>query len=278
MTWLVFGDPPHPAPLAPQVANLLGVLGLEVRGKLSCPLPEVWFAARDPDSARAKVADLAAAGARAMYAPAEELAHIPDATNVQEFEFTDEAFTWGTEALAWKSVKLALLYRDEPDSNPGASHRADDARATEDRMQRMATNVRSMMPGVAGFAIAGALGDRAPAPRTGSEPKVILELFGTGDRRPCRARIVKDEVSYRGLGPLKQAVILQNWSTLLRTIGERVPAGTLDRRGEKTKVRPAILNGIGLAKILEDSPRIAGALATPGDVLGRFVAWQRGVR
>lgn len=275
MSWLVFGDPPHPAPVATQVASLLGILGQEVRGKLSFPLPDVWLALHDAESARAKVAELAAAGARAVCVPAEDLAHIPSASSVKEFGLSDESFTWGDEILPWKSVRSALVYRVEPDPDPRDKARGARGREAEEQMQRMAQNARSAMPNSAGMAIASALGDTSPLHVNSDEPKVILELFGDGSRGPCRARIVQKEVAYKGLGPLKQSVILQNWTTLLRIVTERVPAGTVDRRGEKSKLRPILLNGIGLPKLLEATPDVAQALAIPADVFGRFVAWQR---
>jgi hypothetical protein len=273
MSWLVFGDPPHDGAQVPKVATALGVLALEVRGKLSFALPEPWLLLPDGGAARAKVEELRAAGASAVAAPAEDLARIPVAEPVTEFALETAAFSWYAGTLPWKEIRSALLYCEEPDADPDARRKEKDQLRDRERQSRKAHTAARIVGGVGGAALGAALGPGGfeHAPR--AEPREVLELHGQSTNGPRRARIVKAEVSYDGLGVQKKPVKIQNWQTLLAEIAKR--GVEIDRRGQKTKVRKVLVGGVGLAKHFEATPQLAEAFAGPGDTLGRFVAWQR---
>ena len=252
MSWLVFGDPPQGGAQVPKVAAALGVLALEVRGKLSFALPEPWLVLPDEGAARAKVEELRAAGASAVAAPAAELARIPVAEPVAEFSLEASVFSWYAGDLPWKEIRSAVLYCDEPDADPHARQKEKDQLRDRERQTQRARGAARMVGGIGGAALGSAMGPGGHERGQRGEPKEVLELHGQGSRGPCRARIVKGDVSYQGLGDLRKPVVIQNWLTLLEEIARR--GVEIDRRGQKTKVRKALVGGVGLAKIFEASP------------------------
>src|SRR5581483_8230806 len=93
--FLVFADPPHPNPDLKAIAAVLGVLPVEVRGKLGYPSPEPWLVT-DEAAARAASEKLGAAGVRTALVAASALAAVPVADDVKEFTLTGQGIEWTT--------------------------------------------------------------------------------------------------------------------------------------------------------------------------------------
>src|SRR5581483_11157642 len=180
--FLVFADPPHPNPDLKAIAAVLGVLPVEVRGKLGYPSPEPWLVT-DEAAARAASEKLGAAG-------------VPVADDVKEFTLTGQGIEWTTRggagakarsgALAWSEVKVALSYRRTIETETGGGEKGEKPRGLG------ATKfMANMVLPVVGGAIVGKLagqGGGKQAPRVHTTFEESLELGGVAPEGPHRAR------------------------------------------------------------------------------------------
>src|SRR5581483_2600272 len=193
--FLVFADPPHPNPDLKAIAAVLGVLPVEVRGKLGYPSPEPWLVT-DEAAARAASEKLGAAGVRTALVAASALAAVPVADDVKEFTLTGQGIEWTTRggagakarsgALAWSEVKVALSYRRTIETETGGGEKGEKPRGLG------ATKfMANMVLPVVGGAIVGKLagqGGGKQAPRVHTTFEESLELGGVAPEGPHRAR------------------------------------------------------------------------------------------
>jgi len=277
--FLVFADPPHPSPDPRAIALVIGVLPVEVRGKLGYPFPEPWLVFTDAGEAQAAGERLKDAGARAAIVRAAELASVPEADAVREFSLSDDGLEWSTRggkargSLLWKDLRVAISYRRSIDVEAQGQEGGEQPRGLG-ATKLMANMVVPVIGGAIVGKLAGGGGKSAPKAQTLFEESI--EVAGVGSDGPRRARFTRTEVTFRGLGERLQPAAQANWMTLLAIMGEHA---TVDRRGEKGHSRPTFVNGVGLKKLFEaDSPRLRAIGADPCELFAVFVCWQKGVR
>jgi hypothetical protein len=260
--WIVVADPPHASPAIPAIAKLLGALAIEIRGKVSSPVPEPVSVLAGEAEALELARALTAAGLASHAIPARDLGTVPPPDEVVAFELLPDGIAWtasrGRRTALWSEVRAVVSYRREGEAS---ARGAEVERSSPKIMER---------PGKAGA-------ERPLKPLRGAHDDV-LEI-GVLGAAPLRARFAS-RVGWDGLGPLKQATGALNWQTLVAHVAEKVRPLALDRRGEQAgKLRPTTIGGVGLAKTFEGEPEpVVSALGDPHAFLAAFVCLRSGVR
>src|SRR5205807_2236100 len=169
--FLVFADPPHPSPDAKAIAAVLGILPMEVRGKLGYPFPEPWIVSGDAAEARSASERLVAAGVRTAVVPLAGLASVPEACVVKDFTLSPEGLEWSTRggkargSLLWREMKLAVSYRRTIEVEAGG-HAGPDKPRGFGATKLMANMVVPVIGGAIVGKLAGGGGKQAPKTQT----------------------------------------------------------------------------------------------------------------
>lgn len=284
--WLLVADPPHSdSAKVPEIAARLKLLALEVRGRLGYPIPDPWLVFDAEGPAREAERDLTAIGVSCAAVLAGDLARVPSAVEPDGFELPESGVAWSKRhgpsgLLEWGQVRTAIVYRRvlvEKSSGP-----SDSEKKIAGTLGR-ASKVARFMPGGRFLAgkLEGAARDVADSSgsRLNSKFDEVLEVSGVGASGPQRARFVRSELGYTGLGPLLQPVATTNWLTFVKVVTERAKEARVDRRGDKVQARPLMtLDKVGLPKVFASAPdRLQEIASDPLELFGTFVAWRKEV-
>jgi hypothetical protein len=224
---LVVSDPPQQGANADEAARHLGLTPEQFLGKVSYPIPEIWFAHPDDARVRETAAALHEAGCRVRVMAAEALARIPSRRRVRAFSFDASGFVAhlddGDVTVAYDGPVVAVFCRPR---ELGAE------RAAGPRPRRgglFSYKDRLLESGHAVVAVED--GDDVP----------FLDFYVGTNGAAQRLTVLQNAVSFAGLGRM-QPRAASNMEALVGSCEDRFGHGRVDRRlvGMRLRARGSI--------------------------------------